>query len=152
MKNFCLLFSLLLILNLYGCGKIDSIDTEKFQEIMLKNELTTADVTEGYSNTEMIDKVVDATVKDNYKIQFIKANTEEDAKMLFKINKEELESIYKTGTYVNGTVSDVNSIKFTLENDDYYIYLRQVDDTLLYVLAKKDSKKTVKKLINELGY
>ena len=119
---------------------------------MLKNELTTADVTEGYSNTEMIDKVVDATVKDNYKIQFIKANTEEDAKMLFKINEEELESIYKTGTYVYDTVSDANSIKFTLENDDYYIYLRQVDDTLLYVLAKKDSKKTVEKLINALGY
>ena len=71
MKNFCLLFSLLLILILYGCGRINSIDTEKFQEIMLKNELTTTDVTEGYSNTEMIDKVVDATVKDNYKILFL---------------------------------------------------------------------------------
>lgn len=150
-KIVIIIFSLLL---LCSCGKTNKIDGEKFKEIIIKNELEVIDVTESYQNEDMIDYIeyaYDASIKDKYKIQFLKSSSKENMDVIFKVNKEEFET-YKTGVYTSGTVENINSIKYTLNNDNYYIYMRQVEDTLLYVIAKKEYKNEVNKIIDDIGY
>lgn len=150
MKKF--IISLFLLLILYGCGRITPIDIEQFQKIMTNNNLTTSDITNNYQDSVLIKYAFEAKENDNYVIQFVKATEEENAVTLFNMNKNNVEKQYKYGAYTNGTVSDINSVKFTLKNNDLYFYIIQVDDTLLYASAKKDYEKTIKKIIKELGY
>ena len=150
-----IIITLLCLFLLCSCGKIEKIGIEEFQAVMEDYGLKITDTKDNYRDQNYYDYIEYSFVansENKYVIEFFKATEEENMDILFSTLKEQAEATYKYGAYTSGNVDDINSTKFTIKNDDYYIYMRQVEDTLLSVTAKKDYKGDVEDIIDDLGY
>ena len=136
-----------MVISLTGCLSKEAITTSKFIGVSRKHNYILGDVTSQY---ETYGSIKEATVSqaDGFQIEFYVFESEKDAKGMFSANKTKFSKT--SGTNFSAKVGNYETFKLT--NDDNYMYLCRVDNTLIYVNADAKYKDQIKEFINELGY
>ena len=142
---------ILLLLSLTGCIKKTAITTEEFKSIAKENNLTISDATKQYSNYGTIKQATIASITNEWQVEFYVLTNEAEATSMFNTNKIDFES-YKGNTSSENSLNLKNSSLYSLTSSGYYMYVRRIDNTLVYAKVAKEYKDTVKAFIKKLGY
>lgn len=152
-KMFLSFFCFMTLLFSVGCScepKV-AITTEQFVAICEENNYETIDVSEQYSQFTQIQDATVARSGSDWQIEFYVLDTDVNAIAMFATNQSLFES-YDTGSSTQSSVTMQNYSTFMLKTGGYYMYLCQVDNTLLYVRVASQFENSVTALIDALGY
>lgn len=88
---------------------------------------------------------------EDWNVELYILNTKESASSMFNLNKETFEKEKKE---INSQSSSSfgNYETYTLISNGYYMHTCRIENTLLYVKAKKENKEAIHKLIKDLEY
>ena len=141
-----ILIILLCCIMLTGCFSKEAISMSKFMGMSSKYNYTLGDVTNQYDSYNVREAVVSKA--DGYQIEFYVLETVKDANNMFNVNKND----FKKSSGTNTSIKATNYETFKLTNDESYMYICRVDNTLLYVNTDIRYKEQIEEFIKELGY
>ena len=150
MKKFLsIIFLVLVLFMVSGCGNKKVITTREFKNITEQNGLSVLDAIDQFDS----DVIKEATLayNDDYKLEFYVLDSSDSAISMFNYNKNSFES-KKSGvsSYLSTDLANYNI--YMLQSGGYYMYLSRVDNTLLYVSVEDTFKESVKDIVKDLGY
>ena len=141
----------LLLFTLTGCGKKNVATGEDFKSLFEEKGYTIYDVTSQFSSLGVIESATIAQSNNGYQVEFYVLKDQGEAVAMFNTNSATFET-YK-GNTSSGTTSSANNYStYSLTSSGYYMYLCQVDNTLLYVKIPDAYKNEVKKVVKQFGY
>ncbi len=149
-KCFLIVFLLLAMFTLTGCGNKKALTVDEVKNIVEKEGFKATDVKYKYSNYDYVTDVYELG-NSNFYIQFIVASDTNKAKQLFQNNKEIIDG-YRNGDYKNSSTSGKNYETYKLISDGYYMYVSRIDNTLIYSNEKAEYKTEIQKIIDALKY
>lgn len=127
-------------------GNKKSITEEKFISEMTNIGYTSSKVT---TSSTVIDTYL--AEKDNLKIYFNVASSEQLATNNFNIIKSKYENL-KVESSAETSVSINSYSKYTLLNNEYYMVVTRIGNTVMYAQVDKQEKDIVKDIFKQLGY
>ena len=152
MKKFGLLLIVLTTLLLFGCSKKSVLTYREFKETVEKEKYTVVDVKDQFKEYDYINGAYLAVGPDtNHQIEFYTFDDEEGSKAFYKVNKETLKS-FADNEDIEKNIDKKNYSSYELTTSDKYIYIKRLDNTIVYSVNDKDYKDEIKKIIKKLGY
>lgn len=149
MKKIVLLL-LIILLFFTGCSfKKQVLSFDKFQDFTIMNEYQFTDITSQVDNSDITEAGMAST--STWHVEFYHLKSVEDAKRMFNYNK----SNFQNNTSVKTLQVESNGLNYhyyTLTTTKAFMYVCQVDDTLLYASAPVEYRKRILNFIKELGY
>ena len=135
------------IFTLTGCVKKKVINTEEFKQAAEKKGYTVHNVKFQYVTYDSI-KDATAIMKDNdFQIVFLVFGKTEDAKKMFNNKKDAIDA------ESSGEVNMINYSTYSvISNDNYYMHLGRVENTLMYTYVPREYEKEAIEFIKSLGY
>lgn len=134
-----------------GCSKT-SVTNDSFEALANEKGLIIVDATEQFADYDFIEKVTLAVSDDNsYQFEFYVFSDESYAQNFFNENKGTFEQA-ATGNFKANSLSGKNYSKYTVTNDNEYMFLEYIDGTALYIHVNKTYKNEAKDFIKGLGY
>lgn len=150
-KFVLIIFVCFLSFLLTGCGNKKAILSSDFKEKLEKKDFEIIDVSYQFSNFDYIKEVTLAENNKGWEMEFYILKNNERAQYLFDVEKKLFES-YKTSSNVELSKKANNYQIYSLTTAGYYMYLSQIDDSLLYLRVRDIYKDEVKKVVKSLGY
>jgi len=141
--------ALLFTLSLTGCKSRTPITAAQFQESMEKQEFTVTDISNEYSDSEHITKVLHAE-RGNTVIEFCELNSNDSAAGIFNGNKERVEGFKSAGS--ESSVSSGKYQRYSLTTSESFYSIIRVEKTFINAYCDKADKDVLNDLISELGY
>ena len=154
MKRKIISFSLLcftLLFLLTGCGNKKVKTTEEFKSITSEYNYTAYDITDQYASYGHITHATAVQNSDKVQIEFYVLDEAANAVSMFNNNKQIFENLKgNTSTELSNNIG--NYMSYALTSSGYYMYICQVDNTLLYAKVNEVYKEEIKKIVKDLGY
>lgn len=127
------------------------LSEEEFKNIMETLSYKVENTKENYSEYEEIKNVLKVSEENKYEITFIIFEEDEyalryyrNAKSYFNARKDN----YSTNSYVNFK----NYSKYTFTQNDNYVSITRIKNTILNIISKSENKKEIKNIIKKLNY
>ena len=136
-----------------GCSKKTAITASDFNKKMVDKGYKLSDITNSLSNVKVLNKAYLATDSDyRYQVEFYELKSEEDAKTMFKKNKDNIEDSKGSVVKKQININTDNYNKYTvITNGKHYVVIR-VGNTMVYANNDATYEKEVKSIIDLLGY
>ncbi len=134
-----------------GCGK-SATTTDKFKSIATKNDMEVVDIIQQFERYDYVKEATIVAPKDHsYQIEFYVLSDASYAKSFFNANKAKFE-MSKNDTFSENSESGKNFSKYTLTSNEKYMFLEQIDSTVLYIDVDYSNKDAVDKFIKAIKY
>ena len=130
-KGLIVVLLVVALLTLTGCMTKKALTTAEVKAIVEEQGFRVTDANDKYSDSDFTTDVIEIG-NNNFYIQFITINNEENAKALFNSNKEKIDG-FREGSYTNSSMSGKNYETYELVSGGYYMYISRVDNTIIYV-------------------
>lgn len=150
-KTLLLLSILLMILTLTGCGKKDSITSQKFEQEATDFGYTVMDAKDQFSDYDYVNSALIALKNDSYQIEFYELDTDAQASSMYSSNESTFDSM-KGSQYKENSFSGKNYDTRTTTGNGQYMHMCRIDNTLLYMNIPEENKESAEKLLDEIGY
>ena len=144
---------MVVLLSAVSCGlfeKKEPISAEDFTVAMENEGYTVEDVTADMKDQPKVVKCLIA-LSDNYQIEYYETKDEANARSMFSINKEQFESEFGGTGASKSEVNINNQAKFTMNSNDMYYFLSQIDNTIIYLKIDKEYKDEVNQILKSIG-
>lgn len=144
---------MVVLLSAVSCGlfeKKEPISAEDFTVAMENEGYTVEDVTADMKDQPKVVKCLIA-LSDNYQIEYYETKDEANARSMFSINKEQFESEFGGTGASKREVNINNQAKFTMNSNDMYYFLSQIDNTIIYLKIDKEYKDEVNQILKSIG-
>ena len=145
------IISFVLLLTLTGCMDKTVKNTSDFKSLSEKYKYTISDVTSQYSDNKKVKNAIVAKSSQDYQIEFFVLEDEGSAGIMFYNNKFTFDR-NKSGSSSVYSSSNPNYQNYSLTNNNQYMYICRVKNTLLSVNIPSNYKDNVNKFIEEFGY
>lgn len=142
---------LLVLFTLTGCFNKTAITKYGFVTKAESNDYEIFDVSEQYASYDFVETATIAKKSNDWQVEFYELDDDESAIGMFNENKTIFEQ-QKESVNNESTTSANNYVTYTLITNNNYMYLSQVDNTLLYINVQKEYKAEVQKFVEALGY
>ena len=134
-----------------GCSnKMQSISVEDFHKVVQAYDYNYIDASRQFEEVENIVSVSMASTN-VWHIEFYVLNSQDSAIELYDVNQHSFLQA-KTSTSYETEDHGKNFHQYSLTTSHYFMYLCQIDDTLLYARVPVEYRNKVSKLIHNLGY
>ncbi len=144
-----LLASIMLLFT--GCSKT-AATTDSFKAVATEKNMEIADVIEQFSSYDYVKEATIAAPADRtYQIEFFVLSDASYARSFFDANKAKFE-LDKGNSFTEKSKDGKNFTTYTLTANDRYMFLEQVDSTVLYVDVEESCKNAVEDFIKKLKY
>lgn len=132
--------------------KKKSITAADFKSSMEQKGYNIIDANSQFSEYDYVKQAYIAASSDySFQIEFYELADENYAIGFYNNNKSRFES-QKGKIFAETSVSLKNYSKYTLSTDNKYKVVSRIDNTVIYVDVDDDYKKTVKAILDKLGY
>lgn len=141
------LFLIIILLCITTSISLNKVNKEisDFKELIIKENFLIKETTLEYNDPLVIDSYI--AYNNDYQIEVITFDKEENCTTAFKANKDALEVTDEVQEEYN-EYKKFTSYKYT--SKDKYVYIRQEKNTLLYINADVKYKESIDKLIIKL--
>ena len=146
-----IVFLILIVILLSGCAfKKNALSFDRFQEITINNEYQFTDITTNFTEK---DNVIEAGMSSTstWHIEYYHLNSKDNALKMFNYNKGLFNNTISTKN-IKIENNGLNYTYYSLTTTKEFMYICQVDDTLLYAKVPVEYRKKVLNFINEIGY
>lgn len=149
MKKYLSIILLILVL-FSGCSLRKNVYSfDKFQEYTITNEYQFTDITDQVDNKNIIEAGMAST--STWHIEYYHLNNKEEALKMFNYNKSTFENSTKVKS-LQLESTGLNYNYYSLTTNKTFMYVCQVDDTLIYASVPVEYRKKVLKFIQNMGY
>lgn len=126
---------------------------ESFQQVAADKGYESYDMTSDYESYDTVTSAILAQDPENtdMQVEFYVLDNEQDASDIFDVNK----SSFDTNAGDNNTKSSKsvsNYETYTVKDDNQYMYICRVDNTMVYIQTSVDNMDAAKAFTSELGY
>lgn len=144
-----LLVSIMLLFS--GCSKTAAA-SDSFKAVAAEMSMETADVIQQFAAYDYVKEAIIAAPADHkYQIEFFVLSDASYAKSFFDANKAKFE-LSKGSSFSEKSSNGKNYVSYTLTAGDRYMFLEQVDSTVVYVDVEEAYADSVKEFLKELKY
>ncbi len=152
-KYFLAITLVLSMILMSGCSKKVAITAEDFNKKMVEKGYKVSDTTNNLSNVKVLKKSFLAIDSDyRYQIEFYELKSEEDAKTMFKKNKDNIEDSKGSVVKKQISINTDNYDKYTvITNGKHYVVIR-VGNTMIFANNDEMYEKEIKSIVDLLGY
>lgn len=134
-----------------GCSKTAATG-DSFKALAEENGMITVDAKSQFENYDYILEAIIAAPKDNtYQIEFYVLSDSSFAGSFFENNKTKFEQS-KGSNYSYGSSNGQNYSSYSLTAGERYMFVEQVDNTVIYVDVDKFYKDEVSDFVKALKY
>lgn len=134
-----------------GCSKA-AATTDSFKAIAKEKSMETTDVIQQFESYDYVKEATVAAPADHkYQIEFFVLSDASYAKSFFNANKVQFE-LTKSSSFSEKSNDGENYSTYTLVDNNRYMFLEQVDSTVVYVNVEEAYTDAVKEFIKELKY
>lgn len=134
-----------------GCSKT-SATSDDFKLIAEENGMVTVDAKSQFADYDYILEAIIAAPEDNtYQIEFYVLSDSSFASSFFENNKAKFEQS-KGSDYSYGSSSGQNYSTYSLTAGERYMFVEQVDNTVIYIDVDKSYKDEVSDFVKALKY
>ena len=145
-----LVFFFLLIVLISGCSlRKETFDLEKIQQVADEQEYQFLDVSSQFDDEKIVSAHIVATTL--WQIEFYVLDTEENAYDMFMSNQASFK-LKKESTSSEEEKSGVNYHYYSLITADTFMYLNQVDNTLVYIHIPVEHRKKALNFLKKIDY
>lgn len=152
-KILIIVTSILILIVLSGSYLIikqdKNLTNKEFIRQMEENDFQIYDAYAQFDNAMIKDASV--AFKSNYQIEFLVIDNIDNARNVFLINKEKFLENKKENNEEISESNDTYSL-YTLTTEDRYMYIKRVDNNLLYFNIDGSYKNEVEKIIKKLNF
>ena len=134
-----------------GCVNKSTLSTKKFINITSNYKLKSNDITKQFTSNKDINKVLLAEGEDGWQVEYYIFDNRDAAKKMYDNNMKYYNDYKKMSKYHDNSTSK-NRDEYTLIDEETYIHVCRIKNTLLYVSAPIDAKTDVEKVLRALKY
>ncbi len=134
-----------------GCTNKKTMKTEKFIKIVKRYDLKPLDIIGQYENSKIMKKATVAESEDYWQIEFYELINKKEAENLYETQKKKY-TVNKKSSKVYDEKEKRNYEEFTIEDNQKYMHVCRIKNTILYVKVSPEYKDIVKPIIEEIGY
>ena len=151
MKKYIIIFvAIISIFSLTGCSK-RALSKDKFEDITSHYKLKIIDVSNQFNEINDIKSATIAESMDLWKMEFYVLESVDAAKNMFNNNYNKYLDAKALSLYADKTRNKKYE-EFTLINEENYMHVCRIKNTLLYVSAPASYKIDIEKVIRALKY
>lgn len=145
-----LIIVILIMILLSGCSlKKNAYSFEQFQDYTISNEYQFSDITSQLNDENILEAGMAST--STWHVEYYHLNSIEESLKMFNYNKSIFESSSKVKN-IQVQSSGLNYNYYSLTTTKSFMYVCQVDDTLVYASTPVEYRKRALKFIQNMGY
>ncbi len=148
-----IILTIIVVIMVNKAGGKTPVSAEEFVKAARKNNLLAQDVKSGIEKTEVFEDAYIVKFDDNNAVYFFELDNKANAKSYFASVARDLKEKLKYAGTINKTEKNLENYSYYIATTDKkYMHVVRVKNTVVFADVDKAYKRTVEKLIKDIGY